>query len=192
MWTRPLSGPAVTTPLQPCSHVPGLHSHIQAAEPVGPAAGEGLQQTLLLLTEQVSHLVSRVDSLSQAAQTAPAAEELPALQTRMHLKEVVQQELRPLLEQIVHSLTTEMQPARATMPAPAMLEAVQQALSSLEGITAHQQQNAQQQQLVRQLVHLGLTSRASDAALSRQLNSSFSLPAASSGGGCNTQFLAWP
>ena len=126
MWTRPLSTPAATTPLQPCSH-------FQAAEPVGPAAGKDVPQTLLLLTEQVSRLASRVDSLTQAIQTAPAAEELPARQTQMHLKEVVQQELRPLWEQILHRWTTQMQAA--------MLKAVQQALTPLlKGMATPQQQ----------------------------------------------------
>ena len=210
MWTRPLSGPAATSPLHPCSHFPDPHSHIQTAEATGPAAGEGVQQTLLLLTEQVSHLASKVDSLDQAAQTA--AEEGPALQTPMHLKEVVQQELRPLLEQMLLSLPTQTQPARTALPAPAMLEAVQQAITPhLEGMAAQQQQQLadaaasygnttrlmlagfaeqqsaqqQQQQLMQQLVHRAATSSASCAALSRQLASSCTLPASTPGGGCS-------
>ena len=214
MWTRPLSTPAATSPLQPCSHFPGLHSHIQTTEPTSPPAGEGVPLTLLLLTEQVTRLASRVDTLTQAVQSAPAAEELPALQTQMHLKEVVQQELRPLLEQILHILSTQMTPARAALLAPAMLEAVQQALTPhLGGMAARQQQqladatasygnttrlmlagfaeqqSAQQQQLMQQLVHHAATSKASDAALSRQLNSRHTLPAGSSGGWCNALFV---
>ena len=204
MWTQPLSTPTATTPLQPCSHSPDPQSHIQAAE---PAAGEGVQQMLLLLTEQVSHLASRVDGLTQAfPQTAPAAEEGPARQTQMHLKKVVQQELRPLLEQMLHSLTTQMPPARATLLAPAVSKAAQQALTPhFKGMAAQQQQqladarllledfaeqqSAQQQQLVQQLVHRNATSSASDAALSRQLSSSdHASPSGSSGGGCSALF----
>ena len=136
-----------------------------------------MQQTLLLLTEQVSRLASRVDSLTQAAQSAPAAEDSPALHKQVHLKEVVQQELWPLMEQTLHSLTARMLPARAPLPAPAMLEAVQQGLTPHhKGVAAQQQrqlvgatpsykdspplmlehitepQSAQQQQLVRQPV----------------------------------------
>ena len=162
-----------------------------------------MQQMLLLLTEQVSRLASRVNSLSQTAQTAPA-EELPARQTQMHLK-VVQQELRPLLEQILHIVTTQMQPASEPLPAAAMLEAVQHALTPHpKGVAAAQQQqqvadaaksyenstrlmlehfaeqqSAQQQQLVQQLVRRNPTSSASGAALR---SSSHTFPANSSGG----------
>ena len=207
---------AATSPLQPCSHCPDFQSDVQAAQPVGPVAGEGVQQMLLQLTEQVSRLGSQVDSLAQAAQTAPAAEEGVALQTQMPLKEVVQRELQPLLEQILHSVTTQMQPAGAALPAPAVLETVQQALTPhLEGMAARRQQqlldatasyetttrhmlehfaeqhSAQQQQLPRQLVHGSPTSSASDVALSRQLGGSHTSPASSSGGGCNALFLCW-
>ena len=211
MWTRPLSTPAVATPLQPCSHSPDSPSHIQAAESAGPAAGGGTQQMLLLLTEQVSRLASRVDSLTQTAQTAPA-DELPARQTEMHLK-VVQQELRHLLEHILHMVTGQMQPAREPLPAPAMLEAVQQALTPhLKGVAAQQQQqladaakyyenstrlmlehfaeqqSAQQQQLVQQLVRRNPTSSASGAALR---SSSHTSPANSSGGEYSALFVHW-
>ena len=206
---------AATSPLQPCSHCPDFQSDVQAAQPVGPVAGEGVQQMLLQLTEQVSRLGSQVDSLAQAAQTAPAAEEGVALQTQMPLKEVVQRELQPLLEQILHSVTTQMQPAGAALPAPAVLETVQQALTPhLEGMAARRQQlldatasyetttrhmlehfaeqhSAQQQQLPRQLVHGSPTSSASHVALSRQLGWSHTSPASSSGGGCNALFLCW-
>lgn len=148
---------------------------------------------LLLLTEQVSRLASSIDSLTQAVQTAPAAEEVPVLQTQMHLKEVVQQELRPFLEQILQLLASQMQPARATLPAPAMLEAVQQALTPhLKGMAVQQQQTAQQQQLVRQRVPLGPTSRASDAAFSSELALSQTSSAGLSGGGCYALFSVGP
>ena len=214
VWSRSLFRPAVATPLQLCSHV-------HAAEPVEPAAAGGVQQTLLLLTEQVSRLASRTDSLTQAVQAAPAAEKGPALQGQTHLKEVMQQELRPSMEQILHRLPTQTQPARSILPAPAMSEAVQQALvPHLNSMAAQQQQqladatasfkvrprimlehiseqpSAQQhkpvlQQLMRQPLHRSPNSSASDAAYSGQLGSSHILPAGSYGGGCSALLLSW-